>query len=46
MLCKVYDLYKDNRQRIMQLVQIIENDIQWTTDTLGGGTYIPCEIAF
>ena len=46
LLSEVYNLYKKNRQRIMQLVQIIENVLPWTTDTLGGGTYIPCGIAF
>ena len=45
MLHEVYNIYNENRMRIMQIVEIIQTKFVWTIDTLGGGMYIPCGIA-
>ena len=45
MLCEIYDIYLENRIRIMQIVEIMrKNELAWVIDTLAGGTYIPCGI--
>jgi hypothetical protein len=45
LLREIYEIYYENRTRLMQIIETIQQKLAWTVDTLGGGDYIPCGIA-